>query len=184
MYILDPEGMDFFYTSMSNYSTDGLTKTRLDIMQIELQCCGARNYTDWYAVNWYDTNFVKLNSMNIKLVGEVPFSCCNIRTIFPCIHHGIESGINDYKYDVLQNFSINMDGCWSVMERRKTKSGLSVAGYLFGQLVLLIIGFIPLRLLQTASNEKRGFSLEGHTYTGWLWGFYVGGKRHTGDENQ
>lgn len=80
--------------------------------------------------------------MNIKLVGEVPFSCCNIRTIFPCIHHGIESGINDYKYDVLQNFSINMDGCWSVMERRKTKSGLSVAGYLFGQLVLLVSIFI------------------------------------------
>lgn len=61
---------------MSNYSTDGNTKKTIDRLQVnfihhsltasdcsnfkvEFQCCGSRNYSDWYYVEWYDSNFIK-----------------------------------------------------------------------------------------------------------------------------
>ena len=49
---------DGIITAMSNYSKETVTKELVDKMQVEYECCGSKNYTDWYSIKWFDANLI------------------------------------------------------------------------------------------------------------------------------
>jgi hypothetical protein len=82
--------------AMSSYGSNQDIKSRLDRMQIELECCGARSYEEWYQAGWFGAR----SHTNPAPVDDVPFSCCSNALHLPCIHHDLLSGSSNYKYYV------------------------------------------------------------------------------------
>jgi hypothetical protein len=48
-------------TAMKKYETDIDTKVIVDAVQIEYQCCGTFNYTDWFRVPKVSDKYSKTN---------------------------------------------------------------------------------------------------------------------------
>jgi len=51
----------------------------MDTIQMEFQCCGFYSYEDWAAVE----------TLGEYPPGFVPFSCCSIFTLRPCVHENV-----------------------------------------------------------------------------------------------
>lgn len=50
---------DGIIDAMMNYSSDSSIKQKVDLMQIEFQCCGSKKYDEWYDIQWYDPSLIK-----------------------------------------------------------------------------------------------------------------------------
>lgn len=70
--------------------------------------------------------------------GEVPFSCCSMRTVNPCIHHGIENTKSIYIYNVETNLSISSRGCHEIIVKRKMNASWLIFGYLFISMIIQV----------------------------------------------
>lgn len=65
---------------------------------------------------------------------DVPFSCCSIAALAPCVHQGVTtSGTRgDYLYSPERNMTISQDGCHdSLSKRAKTIAWLVAVVLLF-----------------------------------------------------
>ncbi|XP_050668757.1 peripherin-2-like [Leptidea sinapis] len=80
---------------ISQYLTEPEWKTLLDTMQIELNCCGADQPSDWYDIPWINIDYLNADSdIVMKLSGSdgkilppvAPYSCCTPRLLAPCYH--------------------------------------------------------------------------------------------------
>lgn len=73
----------------------------------------------------------KLTSSTKLFGGEVPFSCCSMHSLNPCIHHGIENTKSVYFYNPDTNISISTHGCHEILVKRKMSTSWSIFGLLF-----------------------------------------------------
>ncbi|KAL1500745.1 hypothetical protein ABEB36_006190 [Hypothenemus hampei] len=120
---------DGIFKAMEQYSFNTHFKRQIDRMQIELQCCGSHGYYDWFNVTWLDQAISTNHSVTPN--GKTPFSCCTIKTHFPCIHFDIESlGLN-YYYTPEFNMSISPIGCHQRMVEKKREIGEGIVVGLF-----------------------------------------------------
>ncbi|KAI0239313.1 hypothetical protein LSAT2_009961 [Lamellibrachia satsuma] len=77
--------------SIGQYNVSLETKERVDRVQLEYQCCGSDNMSNWLTTEWINKSLV-VNPNRIYLTGSefvvnaVPFSCCNISAKTPCAH--------------------------------------------------------------------------------------------------
>ncbi|KAK9700654.1 Tetraspanin family [Popillia japonica] len=161
---------------MKNYSKDSNIKADIDLMQIENDCCGSNNYTDWYDIKWYDANLINTEAFP-QLKGETPFSCCSIQSVYPCIHHGVEVASDAYIYRKNSNISVSITGCHSVIIKAKRTAGWSLVLRTLLLLILQLAVLCGLRLIQTGHSERKGFDREDKVYTCWIIGFYAGRSR-------
>lgn len=159
--------------AMRNYSSNSLYKMRMDRLQIEFNCCGSKKYDEWYNITWYDEKLSKAKTSD-NSQGNTPFSCCSMTSIFPCIHHNIESTGKVYLYTPEQNLSISTDGCYNKLRKKKQKVGWQIVGNLFLMQVLQLALLICLRFLQTGHYVDSKFSGHSKLYTIWLIGMYAG----------
>lgn len=162
--------------AMNNYSSNSLYKVQIDRLQIEFNCCGSKKYDEWYNITWYDEKLTKGKSIDNSL-GNTPFSCCSMKSMFPCIHHNIETTGKSYLYTPEQNLSISTDGCYHKIRKRKMKVGWRIVGNLFLMQFLQITLLICLRFLQTGHYVDSKFSGHSKLYTIWLFGIYTGKKQ-------
>ncbi|XP_022913351.1 rod outer segment membrane protein 1-like [Onthophagus taurus] len=164
---------DGIVDAMMNYSKDSLTKETLDNMQVEYECCGSKNYSDWYDIKWYDANLINTGKFP-SLKGEAPFSCCAIQSVYPCIHHGIEVAADAYLYKKDANISVSTEGCHTMILKKREACGWTLVLRLFGLAFLQTIVLIGMRLVQTGHSERKSFDREERLYTCWLFGCYAG----------
>lgn len=84
----------------------------------------------------------KKNSSSTTQTGKTPFSCCAIKTKFPCIHFDIENvGVN-YFYTPEFNLSISETGCHTRVVEKKRQVGIGIIGSLFLYMFFEVIGLI------------------------------------------
>nr|XP_023017754.1 photoreceptor outer segment membrane glycoprotein 2-like [Leptinotarsa decemlineata] len=164
--------------AMNNYSGNSLYKKRIDRLQIEFQCCGSKKYDEWYNIKWYDTSLVKKAATD-NTQGNTPFSCCSISSIFPCIHHNIETTGKAYLYTPEQNLSISTKGCYDGLRKKTKEVGWGIVGNLVLFIILQVALVICLRFLQTAHYAKNRFEGHSRLYTVWLFGCASAGKNLT-----
>ncbi|XP_011251222.1 uncharacterized protein LOC105248252 [Camponotus floridanus] len=104
--------VDVFNTSMRLYVSVASYKYAIDEIQFVLQCCGHTSYTDWFLFDWQKVDYASREEMagQSRISDEdyrdlgVPFSCCNLRVVAPCMH----MQITDEK-------TINVNGCAEVI---------------------------------------------------------------------
>ncbi|KAF2901323.1 hypothetical protein ILUMI_04866 [Ignelater luminosus] len=169
---------DGIMEAMNNYRSDSLIKSRIDSLQIQFQCCGSVQYKEWYEITWYDTNLVDKKDEN-EYRYQAPFSCCSMKSIYPCIHHNIESSGLPYKYTKEQNFSLSTAGCFKVVVQLKKQIGLAVIGRLAALVFTQLLMTTTVRLLQTAHSLTNVLFCPNAIYTSWLFGYYR--KRKPGE---
>ncbi|XP_026682502.1 uncharacterized protein LOC103513525 [Diaphorina citri] len=157
-----------FHQAMERYSSDIHTKVVLDEIQMNLKCCGSRNYTDWYGVQWYagkstrvrpssDEDDSKDQTSKKNLQDDVPFSCCSDSLAFPCIHFGVESTHPLFNYKPGQDLTLWKDGCGQVLTEAAIKlHRLLIQGLSF-VIVMQVIQFVV--SLNQYSNEKKSSRL-------------------------
>ncbi|XP_033847232.2 photoreceptor outer segment membrane glycoprotein 2-like [Periophthalmus magnuspinnatus] len=70
-------------------------KTQLDLVQIQMSCCGKDRYQDWFRVQWVSDQYLdrtdprvqdrfRSNVAGLYLSDSVPFSCCDPASPWPC----------------------------------------------------------------------------------------------------
>ncbi|CAG9764890.1 unnamed protein product [Ceutorhynchus assimilis] len=174
--------------AMEKYAINSHYKKEIDRLQIEFQCCGSKRYDDWYNITWLekelilkDTNTTTASTNNTQLsFGKTPFSCCSIKSKFPCIHFDIESTGVNYQYIPEFNLSISGTGCRSKIVEKKQQIGMGIVGSLFLFIFLEFLMLIPVRFLQTGHSVDHRFLGNSKTYTVWLFGSYTGKNEKTG----
>ncbi|XP_038214643.1 RDS/peripherin-like protein xRDS35 [Zerene cesonia] len=84
---------------ISQYLTEPSWKTLLDTMQVELNCCGADQPSDWNEIPWLNIDFLNEDSdLVMKLAGTdgkvlppvTPYSCCSPTLLAPCYHDPLQ----------------------------------------------------------------------------------------------
>ncbi|XP_022119316.2 RDS/peripherin-like protein xRDS35 isoform X1 [Pieris rapae] len=84
---------------ISQYLTEPSWKTLLDTMQVELNCCGADQPSDWYEIPWINIDYLNESSdLAMKLAGSdgrvsppvTPYSCCTPRVLAACYHDPLQ----------------------------------------------------------------------------------------------
>lgn len=126
-------GLDFkkeFKTLISEYHSKVHSKSLVDNIQWNLQCCGACKYSDWFTVDWEGLNFGNTLVKNTKkdfpvekLMKEdtdgypdlvtirrdsLPFSCCKRKITAACVHYNIQQ---------FGTRTINVGGCALKLKR-------------------------------------------------------------------
>ncbi|XP_072320554.1 photoreceptor outer segment membrane glycoprotein 2-like [Eucyclogobius newberryi] len=77
-------------------------KTKLDLVQIHMSCCGKDRYQDWFRVQWVSDRYldrtqarvqdqIRSNVAGLYLSDSVPFSCCDPASPWPCPQTGLKS---------------------------------------------------------------------------------------------
>ena len=49
-------------SAMRKYGTQPDVKETLDQLQMNHQCCGSVNYSDWFAVQWVDAEYLQVQT--------------------------------------------------------------------------------------------------------------------------
>ncbi|XP_043485391.1 uncharacterized protein LOC122513188, partial [Polistes fuscatus] len=106
--------VNLFNASMHFYANMASYKYAIDELQFVFQCCGHSSYTDWFLFDWQMVDYAPRDEMiyETRISDEeyrnrgVPFSCCSLRSMTPCIHS--EMMDKDIK-------SINENGCAEVI---------------------------------------------------------------------
>ncbi|XP_067205175.1 uncharacterized protein [Linepithema humile] len=101
-----------FNASMQLYVKAASYKYAIDEIQFVLQCCGHTSYTDWFLFDWQRVDYASREEMaeQSKISDEdyrdrgVPFSCCNLRAVAPCVH-----------IEMTDDKTINVNGCAEVI---------------------------------------------------------------------
>ncbi|XP_035232113.1 photoreceptor outer segment membrane glycoprotein 2-like [Stegodyphus dumicola] len=70
---------------MEQYDTDKNKKTEIDLMQVKNRCCGSKGYKDWTEISWHADDYIRPELKKKKSRG-VPFTCCDVEYMGPCIH--------------------------------------------------------------------------------------------------
>ncbi|XP_018325441.1 peripherin-2-like [Agrilus planipennis] len=159
---------DGMITAMKNYGKNFELKKQIDNLQIKFQCCGNRNYTEWYNITWYEEDL--RTTAQDGTLGEVPFSCCSFGVISQCIHHGVErlSSVSPYIYNKHVNFSVTPRGCFSEIVKQEKRFSwqctILIALLLKVNLCILCL----LRCIQTAHKETYMFDLTKKRYISWI----------------
>ncbi|XP_045776868.1 photoreceptor outer segment membrane glycoprotein 2-like isoform X1 [Maniola jurtina] len=141
--------------AMLRYSTHLPSKVAVDRLQTRFHCCGRVNYQEWFFIPWYtagqstDNNISSLSHRKF-VADDVPYSCCSMTAMWPCIHHGITQVGKIYKYDPSQQLTIWEDGC----EEKLIGEMMSVSWRFNSVMALIIIAMIlqiiAVRYLHTA----------------------------------
>ncbi|KAK2580308.1 hypothetical protein KPH14_012547 [Odynerus spinipes] len=105
---------NLFNASMHLYVNVASYKYTIDEIQFVFQCCGHTSYADWFLFDWQMVDYAPRDEMiyENRISDEefrdrgVPFSCCSIRSMTPCVH--AEMMDKDVK-------SINANGCAEVI---------------------------------------------------------------------
>ncbi|XP_072743835.1 uncharacterized protein [Anoplolepis gracilipes] len=104
--------VDVFNTSMRLYVSVASYKYAIDEIQFVLQCCGHTSYTDWFLFDWQQVDYASREEMaeQNRISDEdyrdlgVPFSCCNLNVVAPCMH-----------MQITDDKTINVNGCAEVI---------------------------------------------------------------------
>ncbi|XP_050300072.1 peripherin-2-like [Anthonomus grandis grandis] len=166
---------DGIRVAMSKYAVSSYHKKQIDRLQIEFQCCGSTKYDDWYNISWSDQAMSSTDSMPSK----TPFSCCKIKSKFPCIHYAIDCIGTSYLYVPEFNLSVSATGCHAKIIKKKRKIGMTIVGYLILFICLEVLMLVPVRFLQTAHSTDYKFDDAAKTYTVWLIGSNPNGPAST-----
>ncbi|CAH2231682.1 jg2340 [Pararge aegeria aegeria] len=89
---------------MLRYSTHLPSKVAVDRLQSRFHCCGRVNYQEWFFIPWYTAGqSTDVSSLSVRkfVADNVPYSCCSMNVMWPCIHHGVMQIGTIYKYDPL-----------------------------------------------------------------------------------
>ncbi|KAG5312879.1 PRPH2 protein, partial [Acromyrmex insinuator] len=104
--------IDIFNVSMHLYTTAASHKYAIDEIQFVLQCCGHSSYTDWFLFDWQKIDYASREEMEQqnRISDEdyrglgVPFSCCNLHAVAPCMH-----------LEMTDDKTINVNGCVEII---------------------------------------------------------------------
>ena len=88
---------DGLNTTMKAYKDDSIIRGAWDKMQENFDCCGNKNYSDWFNVMWYKSS--QYNDYNTT----VPKSCCKDMQLTDCnnpknVHNHSRSVVEKYIY--------------------------------------------------------------------------------------
>ncbi|KAL0819560.1 hypothetical protein ABMA28_007654 [Loxostege sticticalis] len=138
--------------AMLRYSSHLPSKIAIDRLQTRFHCCGRVNFQEWFYIPWYTTGEpVDSKASSRKFVADnVPYSCCSMDALCPCIHHGVTKMGAIYKYNPTKQLTIWKDGC-----EEKLISEMMAVSWRFNAVMALIIlamilQVIAVRYLHTA----------------------------------
>ncbi|KAL3874447.1 hypothetical protein ACJMK2_037459 [Sinanodonta woodiana] len=151
-------------TNMKDYKDDVNVKEEIDVLQIELSCCGSVAYTDWFRTAWIHEDYLndaKLQALRTSgfedgfISDDVPFSCCSPTSMRPCIHHHVHDNDLHYNYDYRKSMTINTKGCAITLMEYYGEWVLMTAGAIVICLSLFQVILIALtRILQTSISQS------------------------------
>ena len=106
-------------TSMKRYRTDLKTKAAVDELQMKYSCCGNELYTDWFQIAWSSEEFIDVNLPEYRdrmrngfyISDDVPFSCCDSKSMRPCINQRVHDNVNNFNYIYQKDLTIFKPGC-------------------------------------------------------------------------
>ncbi|XP_059053288.1 peripherin-2-like isoform X1 [Achroia grisella] len=140
--------------AMLRYASHLPSKVAIDRLQTRFHCCGRVSFQEWFYIPWYTTGeLVDANTFvsSSKFVADnVPYSCCSMDVLQPCIHHRITQVGNIYKYNPSKQLTIWGAGC----EEKLISEMMSVSWRFNAVMALIIIAMIfqviAVRYLHTA----------------------------------
>ncbi|GFT36112.1 uncharacterized protein NPIL_336961 [Nephila pilipes] len=147
---------------MGKYKRDEGIKNAIDQMQINYKCCGADNFTDWYNISWIDIEYIDLNDPNMnnnakedEYCGkDVPFSCCRMGELRPCVDKRIEDSSFHSKYTYPTDMTLNRIGCQEAVTNFLGHYVFSgIGGFVCVCLLIWIALVVISRYLQTALTQ-------------------------------
>ncbi|XP_047994710.1 photoreceptor outer segment membrane glycoprotein 2-like isoform X2 [Leguminivora glycinivorella] len=105
--------------AMLLYASHLPSKVAIDQLQTHFHCCGRVQYQEWFYIPWYTSgasgNVVLLKSSlqsTHKFVSDnVPYSCCSMDVMQPCVHHRVAHEDTVYKYNPREKLTIWEAGC-------------------------------------------------------------------------
>lgn len=101
---------------------------------------------------------------------DAPFSCCRLRSPYPCIHHDLMSVGSSYLYAPESNLSVSERGCHPVLIKYTKIVAWRIAVTIFIFVLLQCVICIVTRLIQTGHMEFYRFERNSHWHTTWLIG--------------
>ncbi|XP_050464370.1 uncharacterized protein LOC126858242 [Cataglyphis hispanica] len=151
--------VDVFNTSMRLYVSVKSYKYAIDEIQFVLQCCGHTSYTDWFLFDWQKVDYASREEMagQNRISDEdyrdlgVPFSCCNLRVVAPCMH-----------MQIIDDKTINVNGCAEIISPILFR--IVIVAYVMTSTLIIIqvlLVFLITRMacrfvpLQTSSSQVR-----------------------------
>ncbi|XP_045502567.1 peripherin-2-like [Colias croceus] len=147
--------------AMLRYASHLPSKIAIDRLQTRFHCCGRVGYQEWFYIPWYNAGqSTDILSLRKFVADNVPYSCCSMETMWPCIHHGVTQNGTIYKYDPMTQLTIWEAGC----EEKLISEMMSVSWRFNAVMALIIIAMIlqvsAVRYLHTA--YKNGLNAENH----------------------
>ncbi|CAK1540778.1 unnamed protein product [Leptosia nina] len=185
---------------ITQYLTEPSWKTLLDTMQVELNCCGAEQPSDWYDIPWINVDFLnedsdlvmKLSRTDGKVLPPVtPYSCCTPRVLAACYHDPLQQW--EWRgawssQSPLVGASLHARGCVEAVRAPLTRATLALQLFnLLSILIQVVIACINQLILCSArdavlrgdvSGGGKGCFLLGYSAFG-RYGGRVGGVRRS-----
>ncbi|CAB3245673.1 unnamed protein product [Arctia plantaginis] len=139
--------------AMLRYSSHLPSKVAIDRLQTRFHCCGRVAFQEWFYIPWY-ANGERIDDKTFsdhKFVSDnVPYSCCSMDVLYPCIHHGVTQMGTIYKYNPTTQLTIWNAGC----EEKLISEMMSVSWRFNAVMALIIVAMImqvvAVRYLHTA----------------------------------
>ncbi|KAG6455479.1 hypothetical protein O3G_MSEX009222 [Manduca sexta] len=139
--------------AMLRYASHLPSKVAIDKLQTRFHCCGRVNFQEWFFIPWFTSgeslDFKKFSDRKF-VADNVPYSCCSLDSLYPCIHHGVTQPGTIYKYDPNKQLTIWEAGC----EEKLINEMMSVSWRFNAVMALIIIAMIlqviAVRYLHTA----------------------------------
>ncbi|GFO34722.1 photoreceptor outer segment membrane glycoprotein 2-like [Plakobranchus ocellatus] len=122
--ILDDEFRKGIKKAMEEYVKGGELKKEIDGVQMDYECCGDKTYTDWFHHAWLASDLVRVVPGSLKkytqegdnyYADDVPFSCCDVRSPRPCIHHHVHEDQLHFSYNHMRETTLYITGCRHVL---------------------------------------------------------------------
>ncbi|XP_075983225.1 peripherin-2-like [Anticarsia gemmatalis] len=133
--------------AMLRYSSHLPSKVAIDRLQTRFHCCGRVSFQEWFYIPWY-SNGERIDAhalSNHKFVSDnVPYSCCSMDELYPCIHHGITKVGTIYKYNPQKQLTIWNAGC-----EEKLISEMMSVSWRFNAVTALIIVAMIMQVIAT-----------------------------------
>ncbi|XP_045532177.1 peripherin-2-like isoform X1 [Pieris brassicae] len=145
--------------AMLRYANHLPSKIAIDRLQTRFHCCGRVGYQEWFFIPWYSAGqTTDVLSVRKFVADNVPYSCCSMDIMQPCIHHGVTKKGTIYKYDPSSQLTIWEAGC----EEKLISEMMSVSWRFNAVMSLIIIAMIlqviAVRYLHTA--YRNGLSVD------------------------
>ncbi|CAK1550486.1 unnamed protein product [Leptosia nina] len=150
---------------MLRYANHLPSKIAIDRLQTRFHCCGRVRYQEWFFIPWYSAGqSTDILSLRKFVADNVPYSCCSMNIMQPCIHHGVTKKGTIYKYDPSSQLTIWETGC----EEKLINEMMSVSWRFNAVMSLIIIAMIlqviAVRFLHTAYRNGLNVGNPGSCY--------------------